>query len=261
MGQPLKNPPVYFTLTQVKFNAVLKLADFLPAIQEGMRTGGFPLFEKQATFAVDLVAENGQVVPKPGVKERYLFGDIARTHVFWLDSETFTLQSTAYGNFDAFSGTFLRGLALVHDVLNLALTERIGLRYLDRVFPMADDALGDYLVPEALGMHPKLEGKVMRAYTEAVSAVEAHILVSRIVVQDGPLSFPPDMVPSDMRVDDRLAAYVGRHAILDNDGFFEGREEFSIDGVAAHLKTIHDVIYKAFKATVTPHAFKAWGKE
>ena len=33
MGTPLKNPPVYFTVAQVRFNPILKLAEFLPAIQ------------------------------------------------------------------------------------------------------------------------------------------------------------------------------------------------------------------------------------
>lgn len=30
MGEPLKNPPVYFTVAQVRFNMLLKLADYLP---------------------------------------------------------------------------------------------------------------------------------------------------------------------------------------------------------------------------------------
>ena len=53
---------------------------------------------------------------------------------------------------------------------------------------------------------------------------------------------------------------MGISAILDNDGFVEGREAFSTTAVAEHLDAIHKVIGTAFKTTATPYAFAAWDK-
>jgi uncharacterized protein (TIGR04255 family) len=50
----------------------------------------------------------------------------------------------------------------------------------------------------------------------------------------------------------------GRHAILDTDGSFEGREPFSLDRIADHLNAIHDEVAKTFNATVTQNALKVW---
>ena len=56
MGTPLKNPPVYLTLAQVRFNPILKLADFLPSIQESFRQAGYPDFNRQRIISIQLTA-------------------------------------------------------------------------------------------------------------------------------------------------------------------------------------------------------------
>lgn len=49
MGKPLKNPPVYFTVVQVRFNAVLNLREkYLPEIQDGLRKMGYLLISTQS---------------------------------------------------------------------------------------------------------------------------------------------------------------------------------------------------------------------
>jgi uncharacterized protein (TIGR04255 family) len=50
------------------------------------------------------------------------------------------------------------------------------------------------------------------------------------------------------------------HAVLDNDGFFEGREEYSAETVRRHLDAIHKVIGTAFKTVATDYARKKWNE-
>ena len=134
MGTPLKNPPVYLTLAQVRFNPVLKLADFLPAIQESFRQAGYPDFNRQQVISIQFTAQDGQPpAPTPVPQERFQLGNVEKTHTFILDGQSLTLQSTNYGQFETFSACFLEGLEIVHDAVKLAFTERVGLRYLDRV--------------------------------------------------------------------------------------------------------------------------------
>lgn len=260
MGTPLKNPPVYLTLAQVRFNPILKLADFLPGIQENFRHAGYTDFERQNLISIQVTMQDGQPTPTPIQQERFQFGNAEKTHMFILDGQSLTLQSTNYGQFETFSACFLTGLDIVNDIVKLAFTERVGLRYLDRVMPQDGEAIEQYLVEQVHGLTSRLSGKPLYSYTEAMNEIENIKLLSRVAIQDGSLAFPPDLQPGNMRVTERFLSYTGKSAILDNDGFVEGREAFSAKAVADHLDAIHKVIGAAFKTTATPYAFSAWDK-
>lgn len=258
MGQPLKNPPVYFTVAQVHFNALLKLSDYLPSIQEALRKAGYPAFSSRKTIALQITIQDGQPVPQPVPHEQHLFASVEPTHCFVLSSETLTFQSTNYGTFESFFGEFLRGLALVHEVVSLDFTERVGLRYLDQVVPKEGETLAQYLAPEVLGLNSRLGGHPIHSFSETFSAVGNVRLKARVVTQEGGMAFPPDLLPQGMKVQSRFAESQGKNAILDTDGFVEGRHLFSLGTIEKQLEEIHKVIGAAFKATVTPHALKVW---
>lgn len=266
MGTPLKNPPVYFTICQVRFNQLLKLAEFLPAIQEGFSKAGYPAYETLSNLVIQMVAhvpQEGkpeQLQPMPSTHNSYQFGNLESTHLFMLDSQALTLQSTQYGCFEVFSAEFVKGLRIIHEAVDLSFTERIGLRYLDRVMPLEGDALEQYLVPEVHGLLNRLGGQGLYTYSEAMSQLDDVKLRARVVIQGGALAFPPDVQPNNLSIDARFHDYQGVSAILDNDGFAEKREAFSLETVAAHLHKIHDMVDVAFKATVTDHAFEVWGR-
>lgn len=258
MGKPLKNPPVYFTVAQVRFNMLLKLADYLPSIQEGLRKAGFPAFTHHTTMALQFSIQEGKPVPQPVSQDQYLFANSEQTHCFVLGQDTLTFQSTNYGTFEVFSKAFLKGLELVHEVVTLDFTDRVGLRYLDQVSPKAGESLESYIVPEAQGIGARLGGEPMHSLSETLIAFGRVKLLARSVVQDKGLAFPPDLFPQEMQVQTRFAQVTGRHAILDTDGFVEGRELFSLTEVQTRLQEIHDVIGSAFKSTVTDHALATW---
>lgn len=262
MGIPLKSAPVYFTVAQVQFNPILKLPEFLPTIQEGFRNLGFPDFSLQKVLALRLTVQNGQPMPSPpSLIDRYSFQNARTTKSFLLDPDKLIFQSTDYGQFEAFSSELLKGLELLHDVVRLDFTERVGLRYLDRVTPRATDRLEDYLVPEVLGVSGRLAGlagRPLRSFSETLHESSGIKLLSRVIIQEGGLAFPPDLLGNNMAVNTRFQDYTGLHAILDNDGFVESREPYSLDTLRRHLDTIHGVISAAFRATATPHAFTVW---
>lgn len=260
MGVPLKNPPVYFTIAQVRFNPILKLAEFLPVIQENLRNAGFPDFGVQKTVILQLVSQNGQPAPVPAMQDRYSFGNLNRTHAFLLESDKLTIQSTKYGSFEDFSDLFLKGLAIVHEAVRLDFTERVGLRYLDRIIPSGSETLSLYLTSDVMGLGSRIGGKALHSYFETLCEVDAIKLYSRILTVVGGVQFPPDLVPGTLVVDDRLAKYDGLHAILDNDGFYEAREIYSLNAVQNHLTNIHKIIGAAFRATASAHAFKIWSQ-
>jgi uncharacterized protein (TIGR04255 family) len=260
MSAPLKNPPVYFTIAQARFNTVLKLADYLPMIQERLRLAAYPDFQVQKTVVLQMLVQQGQPAPVPAVQERYVFGNVERTHAFVLEPDKLSIQSTKYGSFETFSELFMKGLEILNEVVKLDFTERIGLRYLDRVFPMNASPLASYLTSDVMSLGDRIGGKLLHSYFETLCQVGAIKLLSRIATATGGVQFPPDLMPGNMIVDARLSKYEGLHAILDNDGFYETRETYSINVVQKHLTEIHEVIREAFQATASKHAFEAWSK-
>jgi len=259
MGTPLKSPPVYLTVVQARFNTLLKLGDYLPSIQEAMRKAGFSDFTARKTVALQFAAQEGQATPPSVINlEQFLFGNADKTHSFLLNPDALTLQSTRYGRFEDFSAQFLKGLALVHEVVQLDFTDRVGLRYLDHVAPGSNDRLDQYLVPEVRGLGARLDGKAVHSFSETYSRVGDVQLRSRVLIQDSGLAFPPDLTADGMAIDGRFLEYSGHHATLDTDGFVEGRMAFSTPAVGEQLGTIHRVISAAFKAAVTEYAFKVW---
>lgn len=258
MGTPLKNPPVFMTLAQVRFNPILKLDDYLPTIQESFRRADFTDFDVESQFTIRVKIQDKQSIPETSPQKRYIFGNAKNTHVFILDTQALTIQSTDYGQFESFSETFLKGLDIVHNAVQLAYTERIGLRYLDRVMPQSGEAIDLYLANQVQGLASNLGGKPIYSYTEAMNEVGNIRLISRVVISDGPLAFPPDLQPQKLVVADKFVSYSGPAAVLDNDGFIEARENFSSQKIHDDLDKIHKVIGTAFKATATQHAFTVW---
>ena len=264
MSPALKNPPVYFTLAQVKFNPLplLTLEEHIDSIQEKFRVADFPDYQEQQNVTIQVtIGSEGQQKPTQANQKIFLFGDIDRTHVFVLDKQSLTLQSTNYGTFKAFSEKFLSGLRLVHEVLSLSYAERIGLRYLDRVTPQeGEDDIGPYLENSAYALTSKIDGKSVYTYTEAKNEIGQITLLSRVIVQEGPLAFPPDVQQGQLLVNAMLAKYSGIYALLDNDGFYQSREAFDLMTIKAHLDEIHGVVSKAFKAMTTDYARETWNK-
>jgi uncharacterized protein (TIGR04255 family) len=263
MARKMTHAPVYFAIVQARFNPILALDSYAPQIQERLRKQGFPDVQKSALakFSVNFAAPTDESPPQvPVVRAaRYTFSNIDRTAAFILEEGALSLQTTEYDVFDTFSGQFCHGLRIVDDAVSLSFTDRIGFRYLDAVFPKANESLVDYLDLSVLGLGERLQQTMVHSFSETRLRSSSGInVVARVIVQNGAVGFPPDLLPNLLRVPDRFGELQGRHAILDTDGFLERREAFSVDGISDHLQLIHDEIAKTFQATVTPHALKAW---
>jgi uncharacterized protein (TIGR04255 family) len=263
MGKKMKNAPVYFTVAQVRFNPVLNMEGYLPTIQERMRATNFPDFKRETIQQLILSfasPSDSSQSPAPSFapQARCRFGNIEATIEFVLENNAIALQTTAYDTSEAFFKMLLDGLTIIHDALRLDFTERIGLRYFDAVLPKSDESLSDYLTSEVLGLSNKLGDKLSHSYSETVTMNTSGKLVSRVVIQDGHVGLPPEIMSLAPRINSRFTQPEGRHAILDTDAFYEQREAFSLEKIGSKLVALHAEIEKSFKVTTTPFAVKAW---
>jgi uncharacterized protein (TIGR04255 family) len=151
------------------------------------------------------------------------------------------------------------GLGLLDRMVGgLSFVERVGLRYLDAVIPREGETLGQYLIPEALGLYGRLKGRTKHTFSETMAESAEGSLISRAVVQEGPVGFPPDLLLNELKITQSFANFSGLHAILDTDAFIAERMPFNLEEVNKRLGVLHDRVNEAFRALVTPHALDAW---
>lgn len=263
MGKKMKNSPVYFTVAQVRFNPILNMESYIPIIQEKMRGGNFPAFKRETIQQLVLPFSSSSDANEPpklsfGPQPRFIFGNIEATTEFVLENSSLALQTTAYDTSDTFFKMFLDGLKILHEVVRLDFTEHIGLRYFDAVLPKSNESLSAYLTPEVLGLSHKLEGKLLHSYCETVTTNICGQLISRVIIQQGRVALPPEIMPLAPKISSKFTEPEGRHAIIDTDAFHQQREVFSLEKIGPKLVALHDEIWKSFNSTVTEFALETW---
>ena len=257
----LKNAPVYLVIAQVRFNPILNLEGFVTAIQEKMRLKGFPDFKRQVTQQLVMPFGNAEgVVPSMSAQLRFVFGDMAGQQNFSLDNNAISFQTTQYETFPEFLALFLEGIQIVHEAIKLDYFERIGVRYLDVVFPRESESetFMDYLIPEVVGLNQKITGEVSHSYTETVSKDHQVQLIARSYIQNGTLGLPDELVGRIPKVQQKFLDINGWHAILDNDASLEIRNPFNLEEIQKILTDLKEKIAASFKVTVTPKALEIW---
>lgn len=263
MGQKMKKAPVYFTIAQVRFNPILSLETYLSSIQESFRKLGYEDFKTTffAAFNLSIIASgegSSSEIPPTQKISRYTFGNMEGTRGFILEQNALSFQATDYDKFETFSGALLEGLDLLNKSVGISYSERVGIRYLDAVYPRNGEQLAEYLTQEMMGLTGRLEGELLHSFSETMTRTAVGTMVSRTIIQGGPIGFPPDLTPIGLTVAERFTRLDGLHAIIDTDGFYEGREKFDAQSIKTHLHNLHDEIWKSFKATITPHAITVW---
>lgn len=263
MGKQWKTPPVYFVIVQVRFNTILDLASYIAKIQEDFRKAEFTDFKKLMNASFNLVLLSGL---KPGDEqpmqqsERYVFGNEDRTEMFLLDPNGLTFQTTRYKTFDVLLQTFMPRMENLTKTLSLSFSDRVGLRYLDAVMPRPGENLESYLIPQVLGMSGKIPGEMQHSFTESLFNVPQGKLLSRVVSQNGPIGFPPDLIVlgGDLRLDQRFAEHSGPYAIIDTDGFNDTRDRIDSATIQRKIKELHKRVDAVFHSIITEHAEKTW---
>jgi uncharacterized protein (TIGR04255 family) len=251
--------PVFYTLAQVQFNPITQMSDYVSRLQEHLRRNGFPDFRKEEQFELTIRRlEESQPDVQPQPHTRWSFTNEERTEGYLLVSNALVFHTTTYNTFQDFLQKAISGLELVHDVVELAYTERIGLRYLDAVVPMDNDALQQYLNPSLLGLSESMNGRLDHSFTETVTLIENGTLVTRAMITDNGLSLSPDLFPLQLELAPRFKETNSRHAVLDTDYFVDQRNKFDITEIKNQLLAAHDVVTNAFDSSVTEYSKKKW---
>ena len=256
----MKLAPVFYTLAQVQFNPIAQMSDYVAPLQERLRRSGFPDF--RAENQLEILFRRVEAF-QPDIQQqqqmRWSFIDTQRTEGYLLFSNNLVFHTTNYNTFENFLEKTISGLELIHEVVELAYIERIGLRYLDAIVPLEHEVFSQYLNGSLLGLSETVEGHLRHSFTETVTEIAESTLVTRSVISEGNLTLPPDLFPLPLMLQPRFAEINGRHAVLDTDLSVTKRINFDIATVKTQLMKAHKVTADIFKNSVTDDARKKWG--
>ena len=261
MGAKMKNAPVFYTLAQVKFNPIAQMEDYVPHLQEHLRRGGYPDYRKEVVQVGLKIRQLDKEEPEVKGQQhiQWSFTNAQRNEGYLLSADSLVFHSTVYETFDVFSNRLLERLSLVHEAVELAYIERIGLRYLDAVIPKGDDVIDAYLNPSLLGLSLSIEGELKHSFSETLSQIKGGMLVARSVITSGGLALPPDLFPLKLEIQPQFSEIPGPSAVLDTDYFVKKRFDFDLEMVKVQLLSSHDIIDRAFHLSVTDYARHVWG--
>lgn len=248
--------PLVLVLGQVKISPVLKMADYIPPIQEKLRLTGFPGFRA-------IEQEEISFVPKPSTRSstRWAFTNREATASVVIAPNFIVYQVTEYAKFEDFIDSFSKILKIVGEETRVALSERLGLRYVNLIQPASGEPFSNYLQSGLLGLAADKigAGKVHYVFEERGTTEYGDLIIRLFENENGGI-LPPDLESFDMkfalRRDKNLPG-----AILDVDHFSAIQRDFVVDTLLDGFYKLHDYTDRAFRAAVSEEALKKWAKK
>jgi len=252
----LTESPLVMVLAQVRFAPVLKMADYVPTLQESLRHRGFPGFGSQTLREIALG-------PQLTVKEatRWLFANAEKTEVVVLTENFVVLETSRYTVFKDFAKRLQIVLEILEEEARLSLVHRLGLRFVDLILPNDGEELQEYLKPQLHGLKADDLGvDRLLNHFESRGTTDEGQLVIRLHQNDQGAILPPDLDSTTLVFD----AKPGRDSLitlLDIDHSSETDRAFDVPDILDAMWRIHKYTDRAFLSSVTPEALKRWGKE
>jgi uncharacterized protein (TIGR04255 family) len=250
---PLSRAPLVKVLAQIKFpvNAKIDTVEGVAGFQEALR-GDYPVMRQEQQMPPAIA---------PGLPFAIGFGLVWRLSTMddgWtvvLARDFVALETSEYTTRVDFLhrlGTVLE--ALVAADLAPVVTDRLGVRYIDRI--EGDDMLEDLSLlvrPEVLGVG---EVELPEGSEMIVSAAQTHLRVDGMEIRANWGQLPPNaaMLPGLDVVD--VPSWV-----FDVDVYAEKSKPFSIDDVLAEAKQAAEHAYALFRWAVTPEFLRRHGGE
>lgn len=264
-NERMKNAPLYYAVVQAKFAPVAAMAKYVADIQDALRLEGFPLFEVNEGTQLRFDFKGSNEAPHPSFENitQWIMTNSERTSGFILGNDYITYHTTDYDTHKPFISALLLGLSKVFEFAKPSLISRLGVRYLDAVLPAQDEKLDQYLVKELysvdVGLKP-LQSLHESAYQTIVEPTNVQgIMVTRVHKMFGPLSFPPDLVPSGLRTLERFTDVQARwHAVIDVDHYSEANFDFNLELIEQQLLFLRGKVKESFHKMVSDFAREKW---
>ena len=251
----LTRSPLILVLAQIRFSPVLRMADFVPEIQEAMRKERLVRFNREETQ--QLVFGGNSMTSNQSV--RWVFGNREKTESVILAQDFFIFQVSKYDMFETFLEKLLDLFEVVTGAVELSFASQIGLRYLDLVKPLDGLNVDEFIKPELRGLTAK-DLKATSSLHQFViqSQTDVGALSIRSYENQGGQFLPPDLQTDHLKFN---VQSVNEFRILDFDHFSKQEVDIERGSLEERLWSLHDATSAAFTAATTEDAMRTWQKE
>jgi uncharacterized protein (TIGR04255 family) len=250
----LARAPLVYALCQIRFAPVLKMGDYVPDIQERLRSQ-YEGFEEEQLADVAMQSKGKAITLRNETRWRFERADGRSGYLLY--NASLTYHTTAYTDFEQFIPEVVTGFTTVAQIAGIPRMLRIGLRYVDLIADHAGAPLEDYI-------HPQLRGFGSEGVTEKISqyVLAGTTAVGQILFRatKGVLdtALPPDLLPLVLKPA-RLPDPKQRSLFIDTDHFVENTDSIPpIEDLERFLRDLKKPIALAFKRAITDKAVKEW---
>lgn len=248
---PLKNAPLVRVIAQLRFPLIASVdkRDFIAPFQEAIRRE-YPVLRPEQSRS--LVFGPAGVVDARS-SNTWRFDDPKGWRVS-LAPEFLSLETTRYTSRDDFLARFEQVLVALREHVNPHVTDRLGIRYIDRVTGTNLEDLPLLVRPEIAGvMATRLVKHAVHAICETVFMLPGG---------GGQLMTRWGLVPPKGTVDPAAVDPIDKASwLLDLDAFMAKTRPFDISGIVSQARGFTERIYTFFRWAVTDEFLRRYGGE
>lgn len=245
---PLKNAPLVRVIAQLRFPEILSIEqrDFVAPFQESIRAK-YPVLRQEQTQGV-LLGPAAFAPAKPQIAWRF-----SDTDGHWrvsLTPEFLALETTKYVSRSDFFGRLKAVATALHDHVEPAQVDRVGVRYIDRITGTAVDDIAKLVRAEVRG----ITGTIAAAHAaHALSESMFEVDDARLLARWGTLSPGTTVDPA------AVEPAPEKSWLLDLDMFSATPMAFVVDKVVERAQRYAERIYTVFRWAVTDEFIVRYG--
>lgn len=252
----LEQAPLVYALCEIRFPAVLKMAEFVPDIQERLRRQ-YENFDRDILRGFQFSSAAPAVTLDEQIRWRFEARDRRSGYLLGINSLAF--HTTTYVDFEHFIPEVMRGIEAVAGVAQITRIQRIGLRYVDLITGSTEAPVERFVVPQLLGFDAGLEG-VEHEVSQQLVRVKTALgrLVFKISRGRHANPLPGDLLPLTL-APARVPDSSGVSIFFDTDHYADDLDIPSESGAVEDLvRRLKLPIARAFKNAITPFAVSQW---
>lgn len=257
-----KKAPLAYVLAEVRTEFISNINDYLSKLGGQFREE-YPIQRKM--HAAKLVATENQILVEPGQDSAWEFATIDNKIGVILRQNGIILHATSYIDSIDFLGRFQKVIKSVTEEIPSIYVNRLGLRYIDFIFPHKNESPEIYVDPRLfpdLGLTTK-PNSAPSTTSIAVYPMGNGTLTLRYMRGSGKPELPPDLKNLNLEKSHLMSQSPESSvtAILDTDRIYPCTPSERLDPVLVREKfdLLHKDVSGAFIKTITLHARKEWG--
>ncbi len=250
----LSHAPVVYALCEIRFSAVLKMAEYLPAIQEALRAK-YPRFRHESMNTIEFALPTAGLTQRS--ESRWILNDADERNGYLIRQAAIVCHTTGYTDFGEFLERTLDGIQEVAKAASIAIVERVGLRYIDFIAPESGEDASTYLHAGLAGMSLQPLGFQQEAMQLLSSArTDAGRFVLKVFGGIHTQVVPGDLHPVTLKT--RAPQPDRQTILLDSDHFTEDGFSYELKRLESVIRQLHAPISQVFHAAITEHARNKW---